>query len=59
MTPDSKPTVPAGQKPPSFGTGKLLFTVFLAVIFFLLAQSMVRHNFHQGQRMHRNGSVGQ
>jgi hypothetical protein len=59
MTPDSNTTVPAGQKPPSFGTGKFLFAVFLAVIFFLLAHSMVRHNFHQGQRMHRNGSVGQ
>jgi hypothetical protein len=59
MTSDSSTTVPAGQKPPSFGTGKLLFAVFLAVIFFLLGQSMVHHNFHQGQRMHRNGSVGQ
>ena len=59
MSSDSNTTVPAGQKPPSFGTGKLLFAVFLAVIFFLLGQSMVHHRFFEGGRFHRNGSVGQ
>lgn len=45
--------------PSSFGIGKLLFAVVLAVVFFLLGQSMVHHNFHRGERVHRNGSVGQ
>src|ERR1022692_5138396 len=41
-------TDPAGRKPPSFGIRQFLFIVFLAVIFFLLGQSMVRHRFFQG-----------
>ncbi|MGA7632694.1 MAG: hypothetical protein WCB11_18180 [Terriglobales bacterium] len=44
---------------PSFGIGKLLFAIVLAILFFLLGQSMVHHNFHQGMRVHRNGSIGQ
>jgi hypothetical protein len=52
-------TAPARRPPPSFGIGKLVFAVVLTVLFFLLGQSMVHHNFHRGQREHRNGSVGQ
>ncbi len=52
-------TAPAPRDPPSFGIGKLVFVLILAVLFFLLGQNMVRHNFHHGQREHRNGSVGQ
>lgn len=48
----------AGREPPSFGIGHLLFALVLAIIFFLLAQSMVRHRFFQGGREHRNGSIG-
>lgn len=59
MTTDSNnPTPPAGREP-SFGIGKLLFAVFLAVLFLLLGHSMVQHRFFQGGRVHRNGSVGQ
>jgi hypothetical protein len=47
------------RRQPSFGFGKFLFAVVLGVLFFLLGQSMVHHNFHQGQREHRNGSIGQ
>jgi hypothetical protein len=36
------------QKPPSFGFGKLLVAILLAILFFLLAQSMVRHRFFRG-----------
>jgi len=50
---------PEGRKPPSFGTREFLFAVFLAIIFFLLGHTMVRHRFFQGQRVHRNGSIGQ
>jgi len=49
----------SGREPPSFGIGQLLFVVVLAVIFFLLGHSMVRHRFFQGGRVHRNGSLGQ
>ncbi|MGA9130800.1 MAG: hypothetical protein WB384_02250 [Candidatus Sulfotelmatobacter sp.] len=59
MTIYSNKTAPAVRKPPSFGIGKFLFVVVLAVLFFLLAQSMVRHRFHEGGRVHRNGSIGQ
>jgi len=53
------PTDPQQKKPPSFGPREFLFVVFLAVIFFLLGHSMVRHRFFQGGRFHRNGSLGQ
>jgi hypothetical protein len=49
----------SGRKPPSFGIGHFLFVVVLAVILLLLGQNMVRHRFFGGQRVHRNGSVGQ
>jgi hypothetical protein len=52
-------TGPAGRKPTSFGIKQFLFAVFLAVIFFLLGRSMVHHRFFEGERLHRNGSVGQ
>ena len=48
-----------GRKPPSFGIGQFLFVVVLAVILLLLGQNMVRHRFFGGQRIHRNGSIGQ
>ena len=36
----------------------LLLAVFVAMLF-LLGLSMVHHRFFQGERVHRNGSVGQ
>src|ERR1039458_6626643 len=50
---------PAGRDPSAFGIGKFLFVVVLAVILFLLGQSMVRHRFFEGGRFHGNGSIGQ
>jgi hypothetical protein len=50
---------PQERKPTSFGTGQFVFVVILAVVLFLLGQSMVRHRFFQGGRYQRNGSVGQ
>jgi hypothetical protein len=52
----SNPT--AEPKPPSFGIGKFLFVIVLVVIFFLLAQTMVRHRFFRGGWVNRNGSIG-
>jgi hypothetical protein len=54
----SNTTGPAGPKSPWFGIGRFLFIVALAVIFFLLAQSMVSHRFFRGGRVNRNGSLG-
>ena len=51
MTTYSNTPAPEGEKPPSFGIGKFLFVVVLAVVFFLLAQSMVRHRFCQGRQI--------
>jgi len=34
-----------------------LFVVFLTWIFFLLAQSMVRHHFHEGGRIDRYDNI--
>ena len=59
MTTSSNTPPRAGHKPPSFGIRHLLFVVVLAVILFLLGQSMVRHRFFQGGREHRNRSIGQ
>jgi len=59
MTTYSKKTAHAGRKPPSFGIRQFLFALFLAVLFFLLGQSMVHHRFFEGSRFHRNGSIGQ
>ncbi|MFZ0419819.1 MAG: hypothetical protein WAM04_17100 [Candidatus Sulfotelmatobacter sp.] len=52
-------TDPAGSKRPSRGIGRFVFVVVLVVMLLLLGQSMVRHRFFGGQRVHRNGSVGQ
>jgi len=57
ITTDSNPTAAAGRVPPEFGIEKFFFMVFLAIIFFLLAQSMVRHRFDAGGRFNRNGTV--
>ena len=57
MTTDSNTTPSKGRKPPRFGIGMLLFIVVLTLIFFLLAQSMVRHRFHEGGRFNKSGSI--
>ena len=57
MTTDSNATAPGGRKPPRFGIGSFVFIVVLAVIFFLLGQSMVRHRFFRGGRIDRNGAL--
>ena len=59
MPSSRNPADPREPKPPSFGTREFLVVVFLAVIFFLLGHSMVRHRFFEGGRIHRNGSIGQ
>jgi len=58
MTTHLDTTAPEGRKSPWFGIGRFLFIVILTVIFFMLAQSMVRHRFFRGGRVQRNGSIG-
>jgi hypothetical protein len=58
MTTSLNTSARAGRKPPSFGIRQFLVGVVLAVILFLLGQSMVRHRFFEGGRFHRNGSIG-
>ena len=53
----SNPTGVNGPNSPRFRLGMFLFVVFLTFIFFLLAQSMVRHRFHEGGRINRNGDI--
>ncbi|MGB6386040.1 MAG: hypothetical protein WBD25_17400 [Terriglobales bacterium] len=48
---------PAGRTPPCFGIGKFLLAVVLAVLFLLLAQSMVQHRFFRGGSQERHGSI--
>jgi len=55
---DSNSTTPAEPKPPRFGMAQLLFIIVLAIIGFLLVQSMAQHRFHDGGRRQRNGSIG-
>ena len=57
MTTYSNTPDPEGAKPPSFGIGKFLFVVVLAVVLFLLVHSMVHHRFFRGGRVNRNGSI--
>jgi len=59
MTNHLNTTGAAGRKPPWFDIGRFLLIVGLVVMFFLLAQSMVRHRFCVGGRVHQNGSIGQ
>ena len=39
------------------GIGKFLFIVVLALLFFLLAHSMVRHRFFRGGWRNQHGSI--
>jgi hypothetical protein len=59
MTTDLKPTAPEREKSPWFQVVQFLFLVAFAIAVFLLAQSMVRHRFHQGSRMDRYGHIKQ
>ena len=42
-----------------YRVGKVLFVAVLFLLFYALAQDMVRHRFFRGERYHRNGALGQ
>jgi hypothetical protein len=57
MTTDSNTAASKEPKPPQFGIRQFLFVVVLVFILFWLAQSMVRHRFHEGGRLNRHGTI--
>jgi hypothetical protein len=48
MTNYSNRTTGSGPRPRWLGAGKCVFVVILAILFLLLAQSMVHHRFFRG-----------
>jgi hypothetical protein len=46
------------QSSPRLGFAKLLFIVFLTVMLFLLARSMVRHHFFRGGQLNQHNVTG-
>jgi hypothetical protein len=59
MDKDASPSARPGQKPPLRGIITILFVTVFFFLVLLLGISMVHHRFFQGEREHRNGSVGQ
>jgi hypothetical protein len=59
MDKDAKPAGRPEQKPPLPGIITTIFVIVFFLLVLLLGVSMVHHRFFQGQREHRNGSVGQ
>jgi hypothetical protein len=57
MTTNSNKAAQPGRRSPWFQIGRFLFLVALAVAFFLLAQSMVRHRFHRGGWFDQNQTL--
>jgi uncharacterized membrane protein YcjF (UPF0283 family) len=57
MTKNVNMEAPERQKSLLFRIGQLLFFVILAVVFFLLAQSMVHHRFHRGGWLNQNDTL--
>ena len=57
MTTDLDTTAAEERRSMWLGIGKFLFIVVLALLFFLLAHSMVRHRFFRGGWRNRHGSI--
>ena len=59
MANDANSSTPPERGAPLFQALKIGFIVLFTVLVLLLGLSMVHHRFFQGERVHRNGSVGQ
>jgi hypothetical protein len=59
MDKDATPPERPERKPPSLEFFTILFAIAFFLLLLLLGMSMVHHRFFQGEREHRNGSVGQ
>jgi hypothetical protein len=59
MDKDENRTARSATKPTLHGVITALFVIVFFLLVLLLGMSMVQHRFFQGERVHRNGSVGQ
>jgi len=59
MANDANSSTPSERETPLYQALKIGFIALFAVLLLLLGLSMVHHRFFQGERVHRNGSVGQ
>jgi hypothetical protein len=59
MDKDANPASRPEQKPLLRGILPILFVMVFFILVLLLGLSMVHHRFFQGERVHRNGSIGQ
>jgi hypothetical protein len=59
MDKDATPASRPEQKRPLSGIITIVFVAVFFLLVLLLGISMVHHRFFQGERVHRNGSVGQ
>jgi len=57
MTTDLDTRAPEDRRSMWLGIGKFLFIVVLALLFFFLAHSMVRHGFFRGGWRDQHGSI--
>ena len=57
MATDLDTRAPEERRSMWLGFGKFLFIVVLALLFFLLAHSMVRHRFFRGGWRNQHGSI--
>ncbi|MGO9515922.1 MAG: hypothetical protein ACLPND_02655 [Candidatus Korobacteraceae bacterium] len=59
MANDANSSTPSERETRLYQALKIGFVALFVVFLLLLGLSMVHHRFFQGERVHRNGSVGQ
>jgi len=59
MTNSSNPSPDPERETSIFQVVTIVFVALFFAVVLMLGISMVHHRFFQGQRLHRNGSVGQ
>jgi preprotein translocase subunit SecG len=59
MTNDANPSSDPERETSLFQVVTIIFVALFFAVVLMLGISMVHHRFFQGQRLHRNGSVGQ
>ena len=59
MTNSSNPSPDPERETSIFQVVTIVFVALFFAVVLMLGISMVHHRFFQGQRVHRNGSVGQ
>ena len=59
MTNDANPSPDPERETSLYQVVTIIFVALFFAVVLMLGISMVHHRFFQGQRLHRNGSVGQ